>query len=78
MAKRHIETAKLGSRTWTFEEVLHRLDQLFDEAATNGPQRIKALDREFSLSLVKDSSSPKGKGILGRGGPLEHTDFGDD
>ncbi|WEX11687.1 hypothetical protein [Chelativorans sp. AA-79] len=62
------------SNIWTLEEARSQFDELIAAAAQRGSQRIQDSGREFSLTLVRAKSSPQGKEILGRGGPLDQTD----
>ncbi|MEI5679548.1 MULTISPECIES: hypothetical protein [unclassified Mesorhizobium] len=64
----------IGTGIWTIEEARSRFDEMLDASAKRGPQTIQDKSRTFVLTVVRTTSSLKGKAILERGGPLEEND----
>ncbi|MBZ9798385.1 hypothetical protein [Mesorhizobium sp. ES1-4] len=69
-----------GKRTnvWNVREARERFDDLLAAAAQNGPQTVRDNRRVFKVTLERAGSSPIGKGLLTKGGPLEATDILED
>ncbi|TPN35241.1 hypothetical protein [Mesorhizobium sp. B1-1-6] len=66
------------TKVWNVREARERFDDLLTAAAQNGPQTVRDNRRVFKVTLERAGSSPVGKGLLTKGGPLETTDVLED
>ncbi len=62
------------SNVWEVAEARARFDDLLASAASRGPQIVRSGHQDFKLTLSRSSSSPKGRALLSKGGPLEDDD----
>jgi hypothetical protein len=67
-----------ASNVWDLPEARKRLDDLLAAAASHGPQIIRCEGLHFRVSLDKAGSSPKGRALLAKGGPLDGDDLAND
>jgi len=66
------------SNVWNLLEARKRFDDLLAAAASHGPQFIRCDGLHFRVSLDKAGSSPKGRALLAKGGPLDSDDLAKD
>jgi hypothetical protein len=67
-----------GSNVWDLTDARKRFDDLLAAAAARGPQIIRCEGMHFRVSLDKAGTSPKGRALLGKGGPLDDKDLVND
>lgn len=60
----------VNSNVWTVEEARAGIDDLLKASRERGPQNIRDGERTYVLTMVEAKSSPVGKNLLQKGGPL--------
>jgi hypothetical protein len=78
MGLRGKSTTPKISNVWDLPDARKRFDDLLEAAASHGPQVIRCKGRDFRVSLEKTGSSPKGRALLAKGGPLDADDLAND
>jgi hypothetical protein len=66
------------SNVWDFPDAQKRFCDLLEAAASQGPQLIRRNGQHFRVSIEQTGSSPKGRALLAKGGPLDAGDLAND